>query len=178
MSRCNPPVLPFGRSAVISRCRRYRYELRRRFACGHEVVCFIMLNPSTADGERDDNTITRCMRFAYQWNIGELVVVNLFALRSTNPFALLAEPYPVGEENDRHIVRAAESAELVVCAWGAHGVLLDRDLAVLELLRGARLKKPTLLCLGTTAEGHPRHPGRIGYSTPLEPFFGRDSKEA
>ena len=56
--------------ASFSPCRKYRYDLYRRFA-GHTpipgiygYVNFIMLNPSTADEIRNDPTVERCERRA------------------------------------------------------------------------------------------------------------------
>lgn len=71
-------------SARFSDCRRYRYTLTRRFADG-PTVAFIGLNPSTADEHADDPTIRRCLGFAKRWGYGELVMLNLYALRSTDP---------------------------------------------------------------------------------------------
>ena len=40
--------------ATISDCKKYRYMLKRRWGDGHDVVTWIMLNPSTADADADD----------------------------------------------------------------------------------------------------------------------------
>ena len=76
------------RSAEISECGKYRWWLRRRWADG-PVVCFVMLNPSTADAEQDDPTIRRCIGFAQAWGCGALEVRNLFPFRATNPADML-----------------------------------------------------------------------------------------
>lgn len=52
--------------AVISDCGRYRYELGRRWDDG-PLLEFDMLNPSTANAERNDPTIVRCVGFAKSW---------------------------------------------------------------------------------------------------------------
>ena len=124
-----------------------------------------MLNPSTADGRRDDPTIRRCVSFANREGCNELVVVNLFALRATDPSELKTHPAPVGAGNDGAILQAVRDADLVIAAWGAHGALGGRARHVLRLL-GAH----NLFCLGATADGHPRHPVRLHGDTPLTEY--------
>lgn len=51
-----------------------------------------MLNPSTADAEIDDPTITRCIGFAKSWGFGGLMVGNLWAYRATDPKELKKIP--------------------------------------------------------------------------------------
>lgn len=105
-------------SAVISSCGQYRYLLERPTANCTPEVLFVMLNPSTADGVKDDATIRRCKRFAASWGYRGIRVVNLFALRSREPRALLDHQDPVGPENDSYIANAAAEAKLTICAWG------------------------------------------------------------
>ncbi len=149
------PATSTQASAVLSPCGRYRYRLERRWAPGPAVV-FVMLNPSTADHQADDPTIRRCLGFARAWGYDALVVVNLFAWRATEPAQLPAErELAVGPEADAHLLEAARSTDLVVCAWGVHGVRFGRDQEVLGLLRGAGVEP---MCVGVSKEGHPRHP--------------------
>jgi hypothetical protein len=146
-------------TAVFSRCRRYRYELRRTIAGeARGLVVFVMLNPSTADATRDDPTIRRCIGFARAWGYRELAVGNLFALRETHPAAMKRARDPVGPHNDRHLARLAAAADLVVCAWGNHGGHLARATAVLALLRNAG---PAPHALRVTRLGQPAHPLRL-----------------
>lgn len=133
----------------------YRYLLWRRWADADSVL-FVMLNPSTADATRDDPTIRRCHRLARAWGFGAVEIANLFAFRATDPRDLARAEAPVGPDNDAILVDAAGRAAAVVVAWGVHGALGGRDVAVHRLLRRA-LRRP-LLCLGTTRSGAPRHP--------------------
>ena len=119
-----------------------------------------MLNPSTADAERDDPTIRRCMGFARGWGFGGVVVVNLFGLRSPDPAALLAAADPVGPLNDAHVRRACRDAGLVVAAWGAHRSVGKRALEIGPLLGEA-------CCFGRTLGGDPRHPLYLRRDAPL-----------
>jgi len=163
------------RSAVVSDCGRYRYVLSRSWGGGDTLV-WCMLNPSRADGTIDDRTLARCVGYARAWNYGGLVLVNLFALRSTDPAALVSAADPVGPDNDRHLVEQA-SGRRVVCAWGAtvtgsrRPTLRDRPGEVLRLLRPVAAE---LCCLGLTSGGEPLHPLRLKADLRPVPFAGRD----
>jgi hypothetical protein len=52
------------RTAVISEDGVYRYVLYREWDVQLPTILFIMLNPSTADGDSDDPTIRRVINFA------------------------------------------------------------------------------------------------------------------
>ena len=139
--------------ALISQCGRYRYWLTRTWDADKPPVCWVMLNPSTADASADDPTIRRCMAFARAWGAGGIVVVNLFALRATDPRELRAQPFNViGPDNDWHILASTEGRR-VIAAWGAHGGQSARDRRVMRLLEGR-----DVVCLGVTKDGFPRHP--------------------
>ncbi len=143
------------KSAVIE--GPYRYSLSRVWEYDGKPVVFIMLNPSTADSTKDDPTIRRCMSFARAWGHGGIIVVNLFALRATNPKKLKTHANPVGPRNDSKIFEPCFVSEgPIVCAWGQHGGFMDRDKHVLKLLKGSRMK--TYRIGPTTKGGHPRHP--------------------
>jgi hypothetical protein len=125
---------------------------------------FIGLNPSTADDQEDDPTVRRCIGFGRNWKFGGLILVNLFAYRSTDPAHLLDAVDPIGPENDRQILENARAAARIVLAWGTGGGFLDRDQHVLSLLRGG-------YCLGTTKNGHPKHPLYLAGNTRPRPFI-------
>lgn len=100
-------------------------------------VVFLMLNPSTADAFKPDPTITACCRRADAMEADTLEVVNLFALRSSDPVDLKKCAYGYrgdDSENNRQIVEACQGAAMVIAAWGNHGVLDSRDRFVRNLL--------------------------------------------
>jgi hypothetical protein len=160
-----------GLAAAVfdSPAREYRYLLTRIWDPKVKPVVFLMLNPSTADALEDDATIRRLTHeengFARTMGAGGVVVVNLFALRSTDPRALLRHPDPVGRDNDRFIRRAVAMGSKVICAWGAAPVAGERGRAVAVELgrRGVALR-----CLGTTSLGQPRHPLYLPKGAALE----------
>lgn len=158
-----------GGNAVLSVDGRYRYALMRRWGDG-EPVAFVMLNPSTADASTDDPTIRRCVGFAKRWGYGQLLVVNLFAWRATDPKALSAADDPVGGENDGYLSAVACQSARVVAAWGAWLPPWPRDRAkrVVSLLREQGVD---LYHLGLTAAGQPRHPLYLPKSTTPAPWM-------
>jgi hypothetical protein len=139
------------RSAVISKCRQYRYMLGREWQTNLPGVLFIALNPSTADGLNDDPTVRRCIGFAQAWGFGGLVIANLFAFRSTLPHILLSAEDPIGPRNDRWLTRLSSRFSITVAAWGAHGSMRQRAAEVLPKLVNVHH-------LGLTRQGHPKHP--------------------
>lgn len=149
---------------------RYRYTLERVLNPLHPepTVLFVMLNPSTADEREDDPTIRRCIGFARSWGAGRLRVVNLFAARATDPREMKAMDDPVGPGNDQWIAHEIANAETVVAAWGTHGAYRDRAADVMAMLPGVDWQ-----CLGTTKDGHPRHPLYVAANTPLRAFLAQ-----
>jgi hypothetical protein len=150
------------RGATVDRTGLYRYHLWREWDRSFPTVAFVMLNPSTADDQRDDPTVRRCIGFARSWGYGRLEVVNLFAYRATSPRDLLTAGDPVGPRNEAWLRRAVGS-DAVIVAWGDHGASAPLD------LRGPVTRKPTR-CLGLTAHGQPRHPLYVAASTVPSPF--------
>lgn len=153
-------------SAVFSACDRYRYRLTRHWEPDGPTVAFVMLNPSTADEMVADPTVRRCIGFAKREGAGQLVVVNLFALRSTDPAQLARADDPIGPGNDQHILTAARDASLVVAAWGAHPAAADRADDVRAMLTA--IGHPLYRIGPPTKDGHPRHPLYLNAETPLE----------
>lgn len=141
------------KTALLSPDKRYRYNLTRIWDENKYQVCFVGLNPSTADAKIDDPTIRRCMAFARLWEYGGIIIVNLFAFRSTDPNVLHKIDDPVGPENDYHISMASRALTTVftVCCWGGNPVALERIEKAARLIRDPR-------GLGFTKNGQPRHP--------------------
>lgn len=169
-------ILPgYWGTALFDHTQKYRYALARRWAAGRAVV-WIMLNPSTADAGRDDATIRRCVGYTKRWGFASMLVLNLCAVRCTDPRMLRRHTDPVGPDNDAIITAAltslspaGEDIGRVIVAWGNHAgnpAIRGRDVHVARLVRrvwGAPL------CLALTASGRPAHPLRLaGNLIPIE----------
>ena len=152
--------------AVYSDCERYRYLLTRSWAPGPKAL-FVMLNPSTATEIQNDPTVERCQRRAMALGFGSFRVTNIFAFRATDPREMRAQHDPVGPENDRAILDSLPWADLVLCAWGNHGLHLDRGARVGAMLRQAGVP---LFHLGLTGQHQPRHPLYVAYDQQPQPW--------
>ncbi len=158
---------PMIRHADISECGQYRYRLERMWDVSvFNHLVYIMLNPSTADGLKDDPTIRRCCSIAKGLGFGGIYVVNLFAYRATDPKKLKLVDFPIGPDNDSWLLAVGQKST-VVAAWGTHGTLYGRDKEVLRLLKSHKRK---VYCLGITKKGHPKHPLYLPATVQLLPF--------
>lgn len=144
--------------AGLSPDNRFRWWLTREWDRRERRVCFVMLNPSTADSRVDDATIRRIVRFAQRWGYGGLIVVNLYPFRTKTPSLLVKwamyEPNFVAHVNHNRqvVVERSRRADLIVAAWGNGAWQRDH---VVDYVRA--IDRP-LYCLGVTADGSPKHP--------------------
>ncbi len=142
--------------AYISECQKYRYSLTRIWDDSKDSIMFVMLNPSIADSEVNDRTITKCINFAKSWGYGGMYVCNLFSYRSTDPYELLNVSNPVGDENGRVIQEMAEKVNLIICGWGKDKIInkLFKDSSPYKELLFAKSK---LHYLRINKPGNPSH---------------------
>lgn len=70
---------------------------------------------------------------------------------------------PVGPADDDVLRAVTATGARTVAAWGRPGALLGRSARVAPLLDAP-------LCLGTTANGEPRHPGRVPFDATFVPW--------
>ena len=116
------------------------------------------MNPSTADHRKNDPTILKIMRYSKRWDFGAVLVLNIYAFRSSRPENLpqvMSEA--VGRLNDWWIRTMFQFAMRkgipVICAWG-----------VKHKERGARVREVAdetglqLMCLEVALNGEPKHP--------------------
>ena len=112
---------------------------------------FIGLNPSTADENNDDPTLTRCINYAKSWGFGGVCMANLFAYRAIEPKDMKAAVNPMGLRNNHWLSKLAKEAGLVVGAWGNDGTFLGRS----EQIRGLI---DDIHWLKMNKSGEPAHP--------------------
>jgi hypothetical protein len=171
------------KSAVISSCGKFRYTLRRIWGDGPRLMV-VMLNPSTADGSKDDPTITRLIRRCRDESFEGFIVCNLYALRATNPVEL---EYGwakctdiVGPTNMQAIRETMHECDECLVAWGAHPMASKRDRLVLDVLyerfSNALGCGTSLWMIDQTKDGFPKHPLHVAYSRGFQRYAGRFSR--
>ncbi len=145
-----------SRGAVLTVDERHRLKLWRTWDRDKPVVLFVMLNPSTADAEKDDNTIRKCTAMVQGWGeFGGFYVGNLFSQRTSKPAVLNGldlHDRSALRLNDKALLEMRARCTLTVVAWGNNGLAHAwRTAEVMGILKGAH-------ALRLTRAGAPWHP--------------------
>jgi len=152
-------LLSDHRLAIFNEDRTHRFLLKRKIKPGDSICLFAMLNPSTASEHKNDNTVSRCIKFADQWGFSWMWVVNIFSICSSDPKVLYL-PGVINEPlNDEYIGAAVDIADRTMCAWGNHGNRIGRGDQVAQMIRD-RGKVPFAFGLTNPLTGtpQPKHP--------------------
>lgn len=157
------------KGAHFSLNRKYRYVLWRIWAAKKGLVCFIGLNPSTADDKEDDNTIRRLIHFTEQEGFGGFYIVNLFSFRSRDFDDVKSSNFPIGIKTDYYIKSYTRKSNLVCLIWGGKGTYMNRDKEVEILL--PKISGVDIRCLGKTNKGNPKHPLYLPNTTKMEFYY-------
>ena len=144
--------------AGISSDKTYRWWLFRCWAASLPLIIWIMMNPSTADHTKNDPTILKVIRYSTRWGYGAVLVLNIYAFRSSKPENMPQKMKDkVGPRNNwwiKLIFRYAAKKKIpVVCAWGVKHK--ERGDLVRRLADKAGLR---LMCLELALNAEPKHP--------------------
>jgi len=144
--------------AGISSDKKYRWWLFRCWAAHLPLIIWIMMNPSTADHQKNDPTILKVIRYSTKWGYGAVLVLNIYAFRSSKPENLPQKlRAAVGRSNDwwiRTIFHYAAKWDVpVICAWGVKHK--ERGCQVRSIADEAGLP---LMCLELALNAEPKHP--------------------
>lgn len=161
------------RSAVISKCGKYRYRLDRVLGGKRRhVLGAIMVNPSTADSNTNDPTINKLIAVASRNQFTDLIVGNKFAWRSKDVADLKKVADPIGPENDEYLKQIITECDVLLFAWGAiskvQAVPLQRRWWRVYRIAEQLNKQPH--CLAVLKDGHPVHPLYQPYNAPIVPW--------
>jgi hypothetical protein len=144
--------------AGISSDKKYRWWLFRCWAAHLPLIIWIMMNPSTADHQKNDPTILKIIRYSKKWGYGAVLVLNIYAFRSSRPENLpRVMKDAVGKTNDwwiRTIFRFAVRKKIpVICAWGVKHKERGAQIRVVADEAGLQL-----MCLELALNAEPKHP--------------------
>jgi hypothetical protein len=153
----------------------HRYWLARVWDLSKPRYTFIGTNPSTADADKDDHTITKEVEFATRWGGGQILKVNLDPYRATD-WKQIVPAAGLALSTQASVLSHALEGAYVVCAWGNIAVkavgkeTIAGALSLLHARRHRMLGQTLYRIGGLTKNGQPAHPLRLAYSTPLLPW--------
>ncbi len=103
--------------AMFSKCGKYRYRLWRVWDRKLPLAMCIGLNPSTANANKNDQTINYLEKMLAKLGYGGFYMMNLFAWISSKPEDLLTCPDALGDnENELKVVE--DLCDDVIVCWG------------------------------------------------------------
>jgi len=177
------------RAALLSPCGTYRWTLTRTWD-ERPVLLVCMFNPSDADDEIDDPTVSLVCHIASHNGFGGVVVVNAIPLRGSKPTAAIdmvntwdarRDWYDRDrlQENIGVILTEVQKAGAVLLAWGALAEKCsDWVYHVQEEISASLPAGSEIYCLGKTKAGYPKHPlargkHKVPKNAPLIPWRDR-----
>lgn len=149
------PAGMFGDAVFKGDRDQYRPLLRRwvgQERCPDRYVCFIGMNPSTADSVGNDPTITREWGFTVREGFDAYVKCNVSDYRATKPNDLLVPGIELqGPTNGITVAGCTSDAALTIVCWGSVNKALKPHAD--RLLADLRFRGVKLWCFGTNADG-------------------------
>jgi len=149
---------------------RYRYLLGSK---GKRMLIGFGINPSKANRVRSDATVTRVIRTAERNRYDGWLMMNVCSQRSTDPKKMVegieANHHRRNTQAFKKILKTMTDYD---CLGGWGNLIESRPYLkkyLLELIDQPALLKRHWFCYGLTAEGHPKHPSRVGYDQ-FQPF--------
>lgn len=148
-----------------------RYALRKD---GEKLLVVIGINPSTANDDRPDSTMTRVLGIAERNGYDGFIMLNIYPQRATNSANLSHEcDSAIHQENLRQIKNALSGIDHpdVLLAFGDNiGKRPYLKTCLRDIVSVISEHNPHWLQLGTpTGKGNPRHP-LFGCNRSIEDF--------
>ena len=148
------------RSAIISKDKKFRYELTRKWS-EMPMLTYIMLNPSKANDKVDDSTVKRLIFFSKKFGYGGFFVGNIFPKITPYIKELYKDTSHDIKKNTMHIESMINKSSKVVYAWG-------NSLESTPIWISKIVKNP--YCFGFNKNGSPKHPLYLNGKTLLIKF--------
>lgn len=138
--------------AEFSKCGKYRYKLWRIWDETKPRAVCIGLNPSTANGTKNDQTISYLIKMLTVLGYGGFYMMNCWPYIASKPELLMRNPITDEWNNDMITVTASQCQDVIFC-WGNFKIIreYDRDKELIEMFPRAKV-------FGKNANGTPFHP--------------------
>ncbi|MGG3158446.1 DUF1643 domain-containing protein [Priestia megaterium] len=151
----------------FDKTKKHRFFLSCTWNSSLKSALFIMLNPSWADENRCDDTVSKCIHYAKKINCGSVKIVNLFSLITPNPNDLLISSFRNHQDNLKWQKESLKKSDYVVAAWGEQGVWFNASYKILRLIEKYEID---IYCISTNRYGLPRHPARLSKSLSIKKY--------
>lgn len=131
----------------------------------HKKAIAIGINPSKADDEKSDKTVTSIGRFLDMYGFDEFKMLNLFTIYTTN------QKYidPTTRTNFSEYIDLFKETEMIFVAWGVQKKYIKEKKAALAILLPFMDK---VYCMENQEGKQPMHPSRINYDYKLSKLRG------
>jgi hypothetical protein len=118
----------------------------------------IGLNPSTANADKDDQTIKNLRRILTKLGYGGFYMMNCWPFITSKPELLQTNPL-TDEYNNNVITITASQCHEIIFAWGSFKIIKEtgRDKELEEMFPDAK-------CFGKSKNGSPWHPLALMYN--------------
>lgn len=149
-----------------------RYSLERK---GKRMLYVFGVNPSTATDKKPDRTMQKVLGFAERNGFDGFAMMNLYPLRSTNPYALSkVMDEGLHQRNLAEIKKVMSNSRnpVILLAFGdAIGVAPYLKKCLKDIVTTLQPLCPQWKQIGPpTKLGNPRHPSRAAYSLGIHDF--------
>ena len=138
--------------AEFSEDGKYRYKLWRIWDETRPLAMCIGLNPSTANADKNDQTINYLIKMLSKLGYGGFYMMNCFAFIASKPKLLQHNPMS-DEWNNNMLTVVAGKCRDVIFSWGGFKIIKEtgRDQELIEMFPNAK-------CFGVNKDGSPFHP--------------------
>lgn len=139
--------------ALFSEDKKYRYALFRIWEADKGILMFVGLNPSTANENKNDNTISKLEKITANNGYGGFYMMNLFGLVTAYP-KILKENFDIAiGDNDKHLKEYSQFAKKIVFCWGNFKEAKERGEIVKKMFPNIQTAY-----LHLNKNGSPKHP--------------------
>lgn len=159
-----------GSDAIFSDCRKYRYALWRIWDLNKPCVMIIGLNPSTANENKNDNTISKVIKIAKGNGYGGVYMMNLFSIVSSDPKVLQSDGLDLIGDNNDWLTTISGVCKDIVFAWGNFKEAEQRSKEVIAMFENP-------LCIKKNKNGSPKHPLYCKDESILIPFADKSKHQ-